>query len=80
MVQDSLECAGPQKHNGESPVYIHRMVHIIQLLFRMSSTKCEASTKHDDLPDGIRKNSCILRIQQAKNKDFHNCASDGPAH
>jgi len=32
-VQDSVECAGPQKHNGENPVFIHWMVHEIQPLF-----------------------------------------------
>jgi len=43
-MQDSGEFAGPQKHNGESPVFIHCMVLEIQLLFWMSSTKCDAST------------------------------------
>jgi len=48
-MQDSVECAGPQKYNGKSPVFIHWMVLEIQTLFRMSSTKCDASTKHDAL-------------------------------
>jgi len=30
-MQDSVECAGPQKHNGESPVFIHCMILEIQL-------------------------------------------------
>jgi len=63
-MQDSLECAGPQRHNGESPVSIHCMVIEIQPLFWTSSTKCDASMKHDALLDGISKNSCISRIIQ----------------
>jgi len=26
MIQDSVECAGPQKHSGESPGFMHSVV------------------------------------------------------
>jgi len=61
-MQDSLECAGPQKHNGESLVSIHCMVIEIQPLFWTSSTNYDASTKHDAILDRISKNSFISRI------------------
>ena len=36
-MQYSVECAGPQKHNGASPVFIHCMVLEIQLFFLILS-------------------------------------------
>jgi len=38
-MQDSVECAGPQKHNGESPVFIHCMILDIQLFLSIPSSK-----------------------------------------
>jgi len=37
-MQDSVECAGPQKHNGESPVFIHCMILEIQLFLPIPSS------------------------------------------
>ena len=80
MVQDSVECAGPQKHNGEYPVFIHWMVLEIQPLFWMSSTECDSSTKHDALLYGIRKNSHISRTIQCINTGLSPLCFWGPAH
>ena len=49
-------------------------------LFWTSSTKCDASTKHDALLDGIRKNSWISRTMQCINTRISPLCFWGPAH
>jgi len=48
MLQDSVECAGPRKHNGESLVFVHCMVLEIQLFFLIpsSNTSCFIEAAH----------------------------------
>ena len=41
--------------------------HKIELLFLMSFTKCDTSTKHDAIVEVIGKNTSILRIMQCTN-------------
>ena len=57
MVQISLECAGPQRHSGASPMFIHCVVLVFFLI---------SSTKHDtDVWN--RKNSLTSRTMQCIN-------------
>ena len=54
----------------------YRLLHYcnIELLFLMSFTKCDASTKHDAILDGIGKNICLE--SNLLTSDFHRCASE----
>jgi len=74
-MQDSVEYAGPQKHNGEIPVITHCMVLEIQLFFLIPSSKasCFAEASHF-----VEDNGCISRTIQCINTgpDFHHCASE----
>jgi len=48
MMKDLVECAGPQKHSGESPVFILCVVLEIQLFFLIPSSKasCFVEASH----------------------------------
>ena len=52
---DSVECAGPQKHTGESPVFLHYAVLNRKLFFLISSSKAsclvEASRLVEELSE-----------------------------
>jgi len=74
-MQHFVECAGPQKHKGESPMFIHWLFLEVQPLFWTSSTKCDSSMKHDALLDRFGKNTCISRTIHCITQDFHHSAS-----
>ena len=66
-MQISVECAGPQQHTGESRWLYIAWVLKIELLLLMPFTKCNASTKHDTIRNGIRKNTSISGTMRCTN-------------
>jgi len=64
-MQDSVECAGPQKHNGESPMFIHCMILEIQLFLPIPSSKASCCAEASHLVEEVQNNGCISKtIQQ----------------
>ena len=61
-MQDSVECAGPQKHNGESPVSIRCMVIEIQLFLPIPSSKASCFVEASHLVEEVQNNGCISII------------------
>ena len=60
-MQDSVECAGPQKHNGESPVFIRCIVLELQLFFLIPSSKASCFVEASHLVEDIQNNGYISR-------------------
>ena len=60
MMQDSVDCAGPQQHSGESPVFIHCMVLKIELSFLIPSSKASHLLQAGGGRRGRRSNSVVL--------------------
>ena len=60
-MQDSVECAGPQKHNGESPVFICCMVLEIRLFFLIPFSEASCFVEASHLVEDVQNNSHILR-------------------
>jgi len=69
MVQDPVECAGPQKHSGESPVFIRCMVLEIQLFFLITPSKasCFVDVEASHLVEDVQKNGYISRTTECIN-------------
>ena len=64
-MQDSVECAGPQKHNGESPVFIHCMILEIQLFLPIPSSKASCFLEASHLVEEVQNNGCMsMTIQR----------------
>ena len=58
-MQDSVECVGLQKHNGESLVFIHCMVLEIQLFFLIPYSKVSCFVEALHLVEDVQNNGCI---------------------
>jgi len=54
--------------------------HKIELLFLMSFTKCDTSTKYDAIAEVIRKNTSILRTMQCTNTGLSPMCCWGHTH
>ena len=57
-MQDSVECAGPQKYNGESPVFTRCMVLEIQL-FHQTVPQC-SPLRGLRGEGGADQNECVI--------------------
>ena len=64
-MQDSLECAGPQKHNGESLAFIRCMVLEIQLFFLIPPSKASCFVEASHLVEDVQKNGYTREPQNA---------------
>jgi len=60
-MQYSEECAGPQKHNDESPVFIHCMVLEMQLFYLIPFSEASCFLEASHL---VQNNRCILRTKR----------------
>ena len=79
-MQDSVECAGTQKHSGKSPVFIHWMVLEIWLFFLILYSRASCFVEESHSVEDIQNNGCISRTIQCINTGFSPLCFWGPAH
>ena len=61
-----MECAGSQKHNGESPVFIYCMFLKIQLFFLILSSKASCFVEASHLVEDVQKSpECLSGVTMA---------------
>ena len=58
-MQISLECAGPQRHSGESPVSVHCAVLKIEMFFPIPSSIASSLVEASHLVKDLKTNSSI---------------------